>query len=108
LRWRKEDGSFVPPDRFIAMAEQSGLIVPIGCWVLRTAMRWRAAIAPLVDPSFRIAVNISQVQFREPDFHHQLLEIAAECAVAPHCVELELTESVASGNVAETSEKYRP
>lgn len=107
LRWRKEDGSFVPPDRFIAMAEQSGLIVPIGCWVLRTAMRWRAAIAPLVDPSFRIAVNISQVQFREPDFHHQLLEIAAECAVEPHCVELELTESVASGNVAETSEKIQ-
>lgn len=107
LRWRKEDGSSVPPDRFIAMAEQSGLIIPIGNWVLRSAMRWRAALGTSVAPGFRIAINISQAQFREPDFVDTVLAITAECALPASAVELELTESVAADNVADTAAKIQ-
>lgn len=105
LRWRRDNGSFVPPDRFIALAEQSRLIIPLGNWVLRSAMRWRAAMADMVGPEFRVAVNISQVQFREPDFLERLIEYAAECGVQPHWVELELTESVVADNIALTAQK---
>lgn len=107
LRWRRADGSFVPPDRFIAMAEQSGLIIPLGGWVLRSALSWRAAMIDRVDASFRIAVNISQAQFREPDFLERLTEIAAECGVQPQWVELELTESVAADNIGLTAGKIQ-
>lgn len=105
LRWRKQDGSFVPPDRFISMAEQSGFIVPLGDWVLRTALRWRASISSMVSPDFRIAVNISQTQFRETDFLDRLLGIVEQCGVLPNCIELELTESVASDNIDLTEQK---
>lgn len=95
LRWRTEDGRFVPPDRFIPIAEYSGLIIDIGAWVLREAcaelMRVRAA--GYLD--FTISINVSQVQFRHPHFIDMLRQALADTGAPPERVELEITESMA-------------
>lgn len=99
LRWQTPDGQYIPPDRFIPLAEQSGLMIPIGEWVFRTALKWRKSLADLVDPDFRVAVNVSHVQFAEPNFVPRLLGILDEIGVPGSQVEIELTESVAIGNI---------
>jgi diguanylate cyclase (GGDEF)-like protein len=95
LRWRTEDGRLVPPDRFIPIAEYSGLIIEIGEWVLRQAceelMRLRAA--GYLD--FTMSVNVSQVQFRHPGFLDMLRSALLDTGAPPERVELEITESMA-------------
>lgn len=95
LRWQTPGGKFIPPDIFIPIAEQSGLMIAIGEWVVRTALSWRKRIAAYVDDSFRVAINISQMQFAEPDFVSKLLALFEESEVPGNQIELELTESVA-------------
>jgi diguanylate cyclase (GGDEF)-like protein len=95
LRWRTEDGRLVPPDRFIPIAEYSGLITEIGEWVLRQAcaelMRLRAA--GYLD--FTMSVNVSQVQFRHPGFLDMLRAALLDTGAPPNRIELEITESMA-------------
>lgn len=98
LRWRTPDGNMISPELFIPIAEQSGLMVPIGEWVMRTALRWRLTLQGKVADDFRVAINISQAQFAEPSFVDTLLQIINETGVPPHQIELELTESVAIEN----------
>ena len=105
LRWITPNGQFVAPDVFIPIAEQSGLMVPIGEWVLRTALDWRLSLNGRVTDDFHVAVNISQVQFAEPDFVETLLRILQEVGVPGRHLELELTESVAIENFAQLSHK---
>ncbi|MDQ5910384.1 MAG: diguanylate cyclase, partial [Pseudomonadota bacterium] len=95
LRWKTEEGQFISPDRFIPLAEQSGLIVPIGEWVLRTACRQLNHLNSLGYSNFRMAINVSHIQFREPDFVSMVSRALSDCAVVAEQVELELTESVA-------------
>jgi diguanylate cyclase (GGDEF)-like protein len=95
LRWNHPELGQVSPSEFIAVAESSGLIVPIGEWVLRTAMRqlkvWvDAGIAP-----FTMAVNLSSVQFRDVELPTLISSILEEVALPAHWLELELTEGVA-------------
>lgn len=105
LRWRPEDGRLIPPDRFIPLAEQSGLMIPIGEWVLRTACRQLKRLVQLGHGDFRMAVNVSHTQFREPGFVAMLGRGVEDCAVAPGNLELELTESVAIGHIDATAAK---
>jgi diguanylate cyclase (GGDEF)-like protein len=95
LRWRTDDGQLVPPDQFIPLAEDSGLIVAIGDWVLRSSCEQLAALTAEGFTNFRIAVNVSVVQFRHPDFVGMLERAIAETGANPANVELEITESVA-------------
>jgi EAL domain-containing protein (putative c-di-GMP-specific phosphodiesterase class I) len=95
LRWRTESGQLVPPDQFIPLAEDSGLIVAIGDWVLRGACQQLVALKHAGFGQFRMAVNVSVVQFRHPDFIGMLERVIAETGVDPANVELEITESVA-------------
>ena len=99
LRWRLPDGTMIPPDRFIPLAEQSGLIIDIGHWLLREAMlalhRLRAAGAP----NLRMAVNVSPIELRRPDFADSVLQILSETATPADALELEITESVAVGGL---------
>ncbi|TWI73085.1 diguanylate cyclase (GGDEF)-like protein [Desulfobotulus alkaliphilus] len=95
LRWRNDNGDFIPPDRFIPLAEQSGLMVAIGEWVMRTAFRFLKSLSAIASQDFRIAINVSQTQFREPDFAPKLFQAMEDCGVEPSRVEIELTESVA-------------
>jgi diguanylate cyclase (GGDEF)-like protein len=105
LRWRQEDGHLVPPDRFIPIAEYSGLIVEIGEWVLRQAceelMRLRAA----GHVHLTMSVNVSQVQFRHPLFLDMLRQALADTGAPPEFIELEITESMAMEEPAVLVEK---
>lgn len=95
LRWRKEDGTFVPPDRFIPLAEASGMIVALGDWVLRVACQELVRMQAMGLPELRMSVNVSQIQFRQPDFLNKLIAVVADTGINPKSLELEITESVA-------------
>ena len=95
IRWRNEDGSFVPPDRFIPLAEASGMIVAIGDWVLRTSCHELVRFQALGLPDLRMSVNVSQIQFRHPEFLEKLNAALIDTGINPKCLELEITESVA-------------
>ncbi len=92
LRWRQPDGRLLDPDQFIPVAEDSGLIVPIGLWVLRTACAqlrtWQDARVPMT-----IAVNISAHQLAHPDFLTDLAEVLQQSRVDPSGLEIEITET---------------
>ncbi|MCU6434002.1 EAL domain-containing protein [Undibacterium sp. Jales W-56] len=94
LRWIHPKWGIVPPGRFIAIAEESGLIVPIGRWVLREAClqnkHWEEAG---LQPG-SIAVNISALEFRRHDFIEEVRAILLETGLKPESLQLEITESV--------------
>jgi diguanylate cyclase (GGDEF)-like protein len=94
LRWRNAAGVFVPPGRFIPVAESSGLIRPIGAWVLRTAAGQLSAWRDRWGPQFRLGVNVSAEQFRAPGFGESVRATLAAFDIDPRCLELEITESV--------------
>ena len=89
LRWTKPDGTNVSPFEFITIAEQTGLILPIGEWVLRRACQ-EAAAWPL---PWKIAVNLSPVQLGHVDLPRLVHQILIETGLAPTRLELEITES---------------
>ncbi|HSV51978.1 MAG TPA: EAL domain-containing protein [Burkholderiaceae bacterium] len=95
LRWRNHDGKLVPPDRFIPLAEWSGLIISIGDWVLRMACHELRQLNTLGLKNLRMSVNVSQNQFRHPEFLDKLAAALADTGVDPAFLELEITESVA-------------
>lgn len=94
LRWRHPDKGLVPPGRFIPVAEDSGLIVPMGAWVLREACRQAVAWQQRGLPALSIAVNLSAVQLRHGDLLQTLQAALAESGLDPALLELELTESM--------------
>ncbi|MCW1430290.1 EAL domain-containing protein [Novosphingobium sp. JCM 18896] len=89
LRWRREDGSFISPADFVPIAEETGLIVPIGDWVIRTAC-YAAARWPL--PAI-VAVNLSAQQFRGEGLVNTVVSALANSGLDPARLELEITES---------------
>lgn len=93
LRWRREDGTLVRPGDFIPAVEDSGLILPVGDFVLQHAGRWRARSGGLPD-AFRVAVNVSARQVLAPDFVQRVLSNIAAGGCRPDQIELEITESV--------------
>jgi diguanylate cyclase (GGDEF)-like protein/PAS domain S-box-containing protein len=98
LRWQHPDLGLVPPDKFIRIAENSGLIVPIGEWVLRTACRQARKWQDEGLPAVSVAVNVSAVQFRQQGFCELIRSVLHETGLAAQCLELELTESLLLAN----------
>jgi len=102
LRWQHADLGLVSPDKFIRIAEDSGLIVPIGEWVLTTACsqarKWQHEGLPAVT----VAVNVSAVQFRQEGFCKLIRRVLQETGLAPQYLELELTESLLLANAEVT------
>ena len=94
LRWQHPELGLVPPDKFIRIAENSGLILPIGEWVLRTACSQARKWQDEGLSAVRVAVNVSAVQFRQPDFCAIIGRVLHETGLAPQYLELELTESL--------------
>ena len=95
LRWYPQDGDgVVPPDQFISVLEETGLIVPVGRWVLEEAVRQLAAWQALGLPALRVAVNLSARQLRQPDLPDDVAAILANSMIRPDQLELELTESM--------------
>lgn len=100
MRWRDEHGNMIPPDRFIPLAEQSGLIGGMGRWILRSALRTLRRLHDAGWPDLRMAANVSVVQFQADDFVGDTIAAMREAGVPPSLVELEITESVAMTGAA--------
>jgi diguanylate cyclase (GGDEF)-like protein len=94
LRWRMPDGSYRAPDEFLAVAEESGLIVEISDWVLRTAICTAARWHRDAWPKARVAINVSPRQFLDYRFVSRLEALLREYELPPSCLEIELTETV--------------
>ncbi len=96
VRWRHPDHGLILPDRFIPIAEETGLIIPLGAWVLREALsqvgRWQRC-DERGDP-MEIAVNLSACQIAQPDLVELVAEALQDSGVPPHTLQLEITESV--------------
>jgi diguanylate cyclase (GGDEF)-like protein len=102
LRWRHPEQGLIPPTRFIAVAEETGMIQAVGEWVLRAACRQgRAWQDALLSPP-RVAVNLSARQFKQAGFVELVAHILDETGLTPSLLELELTESVIMDDVEET------
>jgi len=102
LRWPQSDQSLVHPAEFIPIAEDTGLIVPLGEWVLLEACS-QAQAWQTQHPGLRIAVNLSARQFRQRNLIGMIEEVLAETRLAPNLLELELTESMLMHNIEETA-----
>src|ERR1700745_1702185 len=93
LHWKHAELGLIPPDRFIRVAENSGLILPIGEWVLQTACstgkRWHDQGLPRIP----VAVNVSAIQFRQEGFCEVVRKVLRESGLTPECLELEVTET---------------
>lgn len=106
LRWNNAQYGSIPPVEFIPVAENSGLVVPIGLWVLEQACRqireWQAMYPAAAD--FTVAVNVSMRQLLQPSFLDQVTAMLERSGVAPSHLELELTETSAMTNPVQTIE----
>lgn len=101
LRWQLPNGQFVPPDRFIPLAEYSGLIIDLGEWVFRTACLQQLEWQQLGVGALRMAVNVSLSQFRHQGFVSMVKRALTELGVSPNMIELEVTESMAMHRIDE-------
>lgn len=99
MRWRREDGGLVPPDCFIPIAEHSGLIVGMGDWLLHTSLLALQRSRAAGFPDLRMAVNISPVQLRQPDFFEVVAEALRQTQSHPANLELDITAAVAGGGL---------
>ena len=109
LRWQHPERGMVSPAEFIPVAEESGLIVPIGQWVLHTACQqlaaWQLLQGDAQHAALELAVNVSARQFRQRDFVQQVTDVMQESGIRPHLLKLELTESLVLDNVDDTIAK---
>lgn len=106
LRWNHAERGMVPPNEFIPLAEETGLILPLGQWVLNTACRQLAAWAERPEMAhLSIAINVSARQFHREDFVSQVLEVIKQTGADPSLIKLELTESLLITNIEDVIEK---
>ncbi|MBI5831279.1 MAG: EAL domain-containing protein [Armatimonadetes bacterium] len=99
IRWRRSNGEYVSPGKFIPLAEYSGLIIPIGDWVLRSACRQVAEWQRIGLPKLRIGVNVSSQQFQREHYVQSVESALRDTGVDPEWIELEVTESAAMADV---------
>lgn len=102
LRWRHPERGLVSPAHFVPVLEETGLIVAVGQWVIRRACRQSKDWQNAGLPPLRVAVNLSAIQFRQHDLVQSVRAILAETALAPTCLELEITEGLLVENVEQT------
>jgi diguanylate cyclase (GGDEF)-like protein len=98
IRWTQADGTVVQPNDFIPYAEESGLIVPIGEWVLQTACT-QNAIWNRAGRRLQVSVNVSTRQIADPDFVQAVQAALRKSGLAPELLELELTETAITANI---------
>lgn len=103
IRWQHPDRGLLSPDIFIGLAEENGLILPIGAWVLRTACRQASDWQRDGLPPIRIAINLSARQFEQPDLVAMISSTLAETGLDPRYLDLELTETAVTQNFEETT-----
>lgn len=99
IRWRDGNGRFISPAEFIPLAEQSGLIIRMGEWILRNAIAELALLRARGYMNASMAVNLSVAQLEHPDVLEMLQRVIGENNIEPGFIELEITESVAMGDI---------
>jgi len=102
LRWNHPELGLLAPGHFISVAEMSGLIIPIGDWVLRTACKQTKLWQKRIDPELTVAVNLSARQFQQPNLTEIISEALEETGLDAKSLELEITESNAMQNAENT------
>lgn len=102
VRWKHPELGMVSPAQFIPIAEETGLIIPIGEFVLRTACRQNKLWQEQGLDPIRMAVNLSSIQFRRPDLFDNVIGVLEEFKLDPEWLELEITESILLKNVEAT------
>jgi diguanylate cyclase (GGDEF)-like protein len=108
LRWQHPELGVLPPTRFVPLAEEAGLIVPIGEWVLRTACEQAAALpAHAHNRRLRVAVNLSARQFLDETLVKLVERVLAQTGLAPSALELEITESLIMQSPDQTQRMLR-
>lgn len=105
IRWKDENGKLISPGYFIPLAEKSGLIVPIGSWVLEEGVRKYADWRKKYHCNMVLSLNISALQYKRPDFVSNLFELLEKYRVNPGDIELEITESVLIDDFEQVVEK---
>lgn len=107
-RWPHAQRGMISPGEFIPLAEQTGLILPLGAWVLRTACEQLATwAAQAATRHLVLSVNVSARQFRQPEFAQQVLDALRSSGAQPHLLRLELTESLLLTDTEETIAKMQ-
>lgn len=110
IRWQHPEFGLLPPGKFITLAEDSGLIVPIGEWALREACRQAMAWRQQGLPDLVMAVNLSAIQFRRGNLDETVISALKDSGLDPQFLELELTESILIGdteNVLQTVQRLK-
>jgi EAL domain-containing protein (putative c-di-GMP-specific phosphodiesterase class I) len=102
IRWQHPEEGLIAPARFIGVAEVSGLIIPMGEWILHTACRQLRIWQKKIDRDLTMAVNLSARQFQQPDLLEQVREAIEDAGITPDSLELEITESNAMQNAENT------
>ncbi len=105
IRWKDDTGDMISPAVFIPIAEKNGTIVPIGTWVIEESLKayaeWRRKYHyPLI-----MSINISAIQYKQPDFIDKLLQILEKYEISPYEIELEITESILIDDFEEITER---
>ena len=104
LRWTSPEMGDISPAKFIPVAEETRLILPIGDWVIRTACCFLKRLHELIGTGLSMSINISILQFQQPDFAQRVLEILELNNLPPESLELEITEMVLIQNINEVSD----
>ena len=105
VRWNHPKLGLVPPLKFIPAAEESGLILPLGRWVLEEACRQMARWRQLGARDLVMAVNVSAIQFADPGWVDTVAQALNHTGLPPHCLELELTESLVMDPASEAGQR---
>ncbi len=102
LRWTHPDKGNIPPMEFIPAAEETGLIIPLGNWVMQETCKLASTIWGTREQCHitdRLSFNVSPLQFKQPDFVDVLKQTINSCGTQPECIEIELTENVLIDNI---------
>lgn len=105
IRWKDEDGKMIRPDVFIPIAEKNGTIVPIGTWVIEESIRIYADWKKKYHYPMLMSLNVSAIQYKQPDFIEKVIQILKKYDIAPCEIELEITESILIDDFKEITEK---
>ncbi len=104
IRWQHPDKGIVGPDQFIPIAEETGLIIPIGNWVIQEVCDYFQKIKNNIDLSFHIAINLSPIQFLKGNIFEDVKKILSNANIDPQYIHLEITESSAMQNTTRNLE----
>lgn len=105
IRWKDDNGKTIRPDIFIPIAEKNGTIVPIGTWVIEESVRIYAGWKKKFHYPLLMSLNVSAIQYKQPDFVDRVIEILEKYDVTPQEIELEITESILIDDFKEIVEK---